>query len=104
VGITQQPYQYVADNPLDGTDPLGLAGNLCDNTGSQAAQQACMNHLNPTRTSGVQPNTNLCGPNYDQTGICPGHPEYDFAVVRAEFVSEGVWCACAHLIWPHLGG
>jgi hypothetical protein len=69
VDETGQAYGYVSDDPVSGSDPNGLS--VTDP--GFVAQVKRQEQLHPS-----MPSVN-CGPNFDHTGLCQGHPQYDYA-------------------------
>jgi RHS repeat-associated protein len=52
VATTGAAYFYAGDNPVNASDPSGLASQ-CDAERTEALQQKCMDAINPTRTGGT---------------------------------------------------
>ncbi len=74
---TGQPYAFTEDDPLNKTDPLGQS---CDST--NAAKQAKCLANNKAALKRINKNNHphiSCGPKYYATGICRGHPQYDYS-------------------------
>ena len=68
VDETGQAYSYAGDDPVNESDPSGLS---VTDPGFVAQVKRQEQQLPST------PSVN-CGPNFDHTGICPGHPQYDY--------------------------
>jgi len=68
VNVTETPYAYTGGDPVNESDPIGLG---VTDPGFVAQVKRQEQQL-------PEPSSVNCGPNFDQTGICPGHPEDDF--------------------------
>jgi uncharacterized protein RhaS with RHS repeats len=73
---TNEAYVYVNDNPLNTMDPLGLAGNMCDNTNLKkqnkciAAEKAAQAAADKSCPSGYFTDTRKCDPGLAKNDSC----------------------------------
>jgi RHS repeat-associated protein len=102
VGLTEAPYFYAGDDPVNEGDPTGLGGGICTIWKTEAAQQACMNAINPTRTSQAR----AACPTGQWYGNGKCVPQTAAGVPCPDVASDGV--TCLNATWnknnPFAGG
>ena len=65
------------DDPLNATDPLGQS---CDSTNAKKQAECLANNRAVLKRIDRNNNPHInCGPKYYSSGICKGHPQYDYS-------------------------